>query len=50
MASKLYSLLVGGTSVGAGVYFTTWLLTGENPNVCIGFVLNSRGHYAILFS
>lgn len=35
MASKLYNLVVGGASVGAGAYFTTWLLTGENPAVRI---------------
>ncbi|XP_050530673.1 glycerol-3-phosphate dehydrogenase, mitochondrial [Daktulosphaira vitifoliae] len=31
MASKIYKLMVGGASVGAGTYFTTWILTGENP-------------------
>jgi glycerol-3-phosphate dehydrogenase len=31
MASKLYNIIVGGASVSAGAYFTTWLLTGENP-------------------
>ncbi|XP_027849682.1 glycerol-3-phosphate dehydrogenase, mitochondrial [Aphis gossypii] len=31
MTSKLYNLIVGGASVSAGAYFTTWLLTGENP-------------------
>jgi len=34
MASKLYNIIVGGASVSAGAYFTTWLLTGENPTVC----------------
>jgi len=38
MASKLYKLIVGGASVGTGAYFTTWLLTGEHPIVCIIFV------------
>lgn len=38
MASKLYNLIVGGASVGAGAYFTTWVLTGENPAVCIHFI------------
>lgn len=38
MASKLYNLIVGSASVGAGAYFTTWLLTGENPTVCINYV------------
>lgn len=33
MASKIYKLMVGGASVGAGTYFTTWILTGENPMV-----------------
>jgi len=37
MTSKLYNLIVGGASVSAGAYFTTWLLTGENPTVCITF-------------
>ncbi|XP_015371590.1 PREDICTED: glycerol-3-phosphate dehydrogenase, mitochondrial isoform X1 [Diuraphis noxia] len=31
MTSKLYNLIVGGASVTAGAYFSTWLLTGENP-------------------
>ncbi|XP_022169069.1 glycerol-3-phosphate dehydrogenase, mitochondrial isoform X2 [Myzus persicae] len=31
MASKLYNIIVGGASVSAGAYLTTWLLTGENP-------------------
>lgn len=31
MTSKLYNIIVGGASVSAGAYFTTWLLTGENP-------------------
>ncbi|XP_050427459.1 glycerol-3-phosphate dehydrogenase, mitochondrial [Adelges cooleyi] len=31
MASTIYKLMVGGASVGAGAYFTTWVLTGENP-------------------
>lgn len=39
MASKLYNLIVGSASVGAGAYFTTWLLTGENPTVCINFIV-----------
>lgn len=39
MASKLYNIIVGGASVTAGAYFTTWLLTGEKPTVCINFVL-----------
>lgn len=38
MTSKLYNLIVGGASVSAGAYFTTWLLTGENPTVCITFL------------
>jgi len=33
MASKIFNLVVGGTSIGCGAYFTTWLLTGENPTV-----------------
>lgn len=37
MASKLYNLIVGGASVGTGAYFTTWLLTGENPAVSVHF-------------
>jgi hypothetical protein len=40
MASKLYNIIVGGASVGAGAYFTTWLLTGENPSVCIFFIFS----------
>lgn len=40
MASKLYNLIVGGVSIGTSAYFTTWLLTGENPAVCILIVLN----------
>lgn len=40
MASKFYNLLVGGASVGTGVYLTTWL-TGENTPVCIHFILFS---------
>jgi len=33
MASKIYNLLVRGTSISIGAYFTTWLLTGENLTV-----------------
>lgn len=39
MASKLFNLIIGGTSIGASTYFTTWLLTGENPAVCTSFIL-----------
>lgn len=42
MASKLYNIIVGGASVGAGAYFTTWLLTGESPNVRIIFIFSYK--------
>jgi len=45
MASKLYNIIVGGASVSAGAYLTTWLLTGENPTVCITFVLLLFNYY-----
>lgn len=39
MASKLYNLIVGGVSIGTSAYFTTWLLTGENPAVRIILII-----------
>lgn len=49
MTSKLYNIIVGGASVSAGAYFTTWLLTGENPTVCITFILSQFYYYCCCY-